>query len=377
MVGMEQAAFKKALIFLSIGLEPIIFAVVGWYAAPYIGLGDTVGALVGVVVGFALMFWNIWRLGLSVELRAKYDVESESLRGLTSYIELERYRVTRKSDLVKVMGTSSYLQLLNVLKEVGLIDKKFYEVDRLSEELERLKDFSQVMAEVRVRAPLEFIKVLDGLSDFFTLLSLSFALKYEVEGDVAAKCYVVPPFKLDILSPRRLVETSLEPLLANHRVREHYSKALEEALSRGTRRPILALAAYSLALASMELERLSYGRAYSDKLKELSQRLFSASLAGGEDLQTLEMLKLAYPKLKSVGSSKLLEEVDERAALKSFIDESYKLLMSSGRLRRKAEVAVSYLFVKWGEKVNLNLALAAFNKEMDVREAYALMFFPF
>ncbi|MEM0083652.1 MAG: hypothetical protein QW102_03940, partial [Candidatus Nezhaarchaeales archaeon] len=141
---------RKALIALSFGLEPIIFAIVGWYAGPYLGLTNVMGALIGVIVGFGIMFWRIWRFSLTLGLKIRYDPERVDLRSLISLVEAERYKILTRYDIAKIMGARGSLQLLNVLKNLSLIKLNFYDLNKLSSILEELTDFSKVLIDVRV-----------------------------------------------------------------------------------------------------------------------------------------------------------------------------------------------------------------------------------
>ncbi len=373
---MEVDSFKRALIFLSIGLEPVIFAIVGWYVAPHLGVNSTVGTLVGVATGFGLMFWSIWRLGLSAELKISYEVESEKLRGLISIVEVERYKILKKSDIMKIIGAHGPIQLLNVLKEVSLINKDFYDIDKLNEVTSNLVDFSRIMAKIRVKSPLEFVKILDGLSDFFTLLAVNFAFKHEVEGDSIAKAFILPPipFKEEVISLRKLLSADLKDFMANHEIRELYAKALEEAISVNSRAPLLALAAYSLALTCKDLEKLEYGKVYALKLKELADKLYSIA---NIELEKKSLRSIIVRRIGERGSLKVFSiEGQEDDVMRSFMHKAYEALMRSGRLPLKAESVISYLFVKWCEKVSLNLAFMAVRGEVDAQSAYSLSLLP-
>ena len=376
MRSMGIGGFKRALIFLSIGLEPVIFAIVGWYAAPYLKISNTIGALIGVIMGFGLMFWSIWRLGLSAELKIQYEIESEKLRGLTSIIEVDRYKVLKRSDIMKIIGARGPIQLLNVLKEISLINKDFYDIDKLNEVTLDLVDFSHIIIEMRVKSPLEFVKILDGLSDFFILLAVNFAFKHEVESDPTAKAFALPPIpsREKVIDPKGLLSTNLKDLIASQEIRELYTQTLEEALSINSRAPLLALAAYSLALTCRDLGRLEYGKVYALKLKELADKLYS--------IATIELEKrgLRSGIVKKIRDRELLRifqvEGQEVDVMRSFICEAHEALMRSGRIPLKAESIISYLFVKWCEKVSLNLAFMAARGEVDVPSAYSFSLLP-
>ncbi|MDI9620160.1 MAG: hypothetical protein QFX33_05095 [Candidatus Nezhaarchaeota archaeon] len=373
---MSVEGYKRALIYLSVGLEPVIFAVVGWYSAPYLGGSSLGGALVGVIIGFCLMFWNIWRLGLSTELKSTYEVESEKLRGAVSLVERERYKLMRKSDILKIAGTRGDVQLLNILKSMSLLEEDFYELDKLNEVTSSLMDFSHIMIDVRARIPLDFMRALDKFSDFLTLLSANFAFKHEVEGDAASKAFVVLPLrtacKLDF---GKVLLHGLKDLIIDHEVQGLYQEALEEALALGSRSPVLVVASYSLALCGRELEKLDFGRAYAHTLKGIANNLYSIAIT------EVKRKRYSTPKVIEKLSQKDLLKFHETVSseydvISGFSRNSYRALTRAVRLPLKAETVISYLMIRWCEKVSLKLAFMASRGEISAQMAYNYAFLP-
>jgi len=367
---------RKAFIALSFGLEPAIFAIVGWYVAPYLNFGNTAGALIGALIGFGMMFWRVWKFGLAVELKAKYDFESADLRSLVSLIEVERYKIIGKHDLMKIIGARGPLQILNVLKGISLLNKNFYDVNEVDNVIDEVTDFSKIMAEMHTRSPVELIRVLNAFNDFLTLLCSNYAFRYEVYGDEVAKGLVIPPFRRSI-GLRDFLSINLKDFLTQSEVRELYPKALNEALSLNSRAPLLALAAYSLALMAECLEKLSYGRAYSVEVGEIAAKLYAIAVYDLERTSRKTGVVKLFEKHKVLGKApKAVEGLQEEEVLRSFIASSYEALMMPGKLPLKAKTVISYLFVKWSEKVSLNLAFMAAREEIGPQEAYASLLVP-
>ncbi|MCS7140293.1 MAG: hypothetical protein N3F04_02720 [Candidatus Nezhaarchaeota archaeon] len=369
---------KKAFIAISFGLDPVIFAIVGWYAAPHLNLDSMTGALIGAIIGFGMMFWRIWKFGLAVELKAKYEVESEDLRSLITLIDNERYKIIDRQSLMKIIGTHGPLQLLNVLKSISLVDRDFYSIDKMDEVVNGLVDFSKVIMEIRLRSPMEFLTVLDTFNDFIMLLCANFAFKYEVHHEEWAQGFIVPTTKVKG-APGEYLSMNLRDYLANRELRELYPKALNEALMFNSRSTILVLTCYSLLLMANNLERLSYGRNYSEEIREVAKRIYAIAvndLKGRYRKSEVLGLLIKKHKLFDEGSIKEVEELSEEEILKSLVASSYEALMVRGRLPLKAKTVISYLLVKWSEKVSLNLAFMASRGEIDPREAYATLLMP-
>ncbi len=371
---------RIALIALSVGLEPVIFAIVGWYVGPHLNLTNTTGALIGVVAGLGIMFWRIWKLSLMLGLRAPHDPEREDLRLLASLIEAKRHKIIGRSGLAKIMDARTPLQLLATLKDVSLVGYDFHDLKRLDEVLNEVVDFSKTFSEVRAQSSINFLRALKAFNDFLTILCVNFAFRHEVSGDEIAEGYVVPPFKFEG-GIQGLLHEGLMHQLADVEVRGLYPEALKEGLAINSRAPILALAAYSLIKMGKALEANDYAQAYSKKLKELALELFSIAAndlraRGGES----KVMKIIEQKDELVGAraKELKKEVlrKEEDALRSFIDEAYRALVSSSRVPATARAVLSYLFVKWSEKVSLKLALMAANNRVAPHKVFASFLVP-
>jgi hypothetical protein len=369
---------KKALVALSFGLEPIIFAVVGWYVGPHLNLTNVTGALIGVVVGFGVMFWRIWKFSLTLGSKVAYDPERGDLRSLASFIEVERYKIVGKDELVKIMGVQTPLQLLTVLKGLSLVSPDLYDLDKLDQVLDEMTDFSKTLSEVRTRSPINFLRVLNHFSDFLALLCVNFALRYEVGGDCLAKGYVVPPFKYEG-GARGLLREDLKYYIAEGEVRELYPEALKECLTIGSRAPMLALAAYSLFKMGEEVEASGYGQACSKEMEGLALELLSIAvndlMAEKKESKVVKAIEQKRKLVKPPASERRAFRKEEEV-LRSFINNAYKALMSSSRVPFTARAVLSYLFVKWSEKVSLKLAFMAANNEIAAREAFASLLVP-
>ncbi|MEM0083715.1 MAG: hypothetical protein QXL22_02270 [Candidatus Nezhaarchaeales archaeon] len=370
---------RRALIALSFGLEPIIFAIVGWYAGPYLKLTNAIGALIGVIAGFGIMFWRIWKFSLMLGLKAKYDPEKEDLRSLISLVEVERYKIMNRYDIARIMGARNSLQLLNVLKNLSLIGLDFYDLIKLDDVLDEMTDFSKVLIDFRIRSPIELLKVMDDFNDFLVTLCANFAFRYEVYGDEVAKGYVVTPFKLR-RETRSLLREDLSDYLANDDIRELYPKALEEALTIGSRGPLLALAAYSLLKIGKDLEDTRYAYVYSNEIRELAYKLFSIAI---DDLRREGKKSVVVEAVKQkIEETKVLLKREEEVAkeeetLRSFINNAYRSLRVPSRVPLTAKAVLSYLFVKWSEKVSLKLAFMVVNNEVAPQKAYEALVIPY
>lgn len=370
---------RRALIALSFGLEPVVFAIIGWYAGPYLKLNNVTGALIGVAVGLGIMFWRIWRFSLMLKSKAREDPEREDLRSIIKLVEVERYRIINRYDIIKIIGTQTPLQLLNVLKSLSLIRPDFYDLNKLNDVLSEVTDFSKVFTDVRARSPIEFLRVLDDLNDFLVILCANFAFRYEVYDDKAAKGYVVTPFRQG--DNRSLLREDLKNYLANEDIRELYPKALDEALMINSRSPILALAAYSLLKVGRDLELMRYAYAYSNEVIDLAQKLFSIAINGlrreGKESIVIEILKQKIKKLEVLAKESEEDIGNEEDALKFFINNAYETLKESSRVPFTAKAVLSYLFIKWSEKVSLRLAFMVVNNELTPQEAYEALITPF
>lgn len=370
---------RKALIALSFGLEPIIFAIVGWYAGPYLGLTNVMGALIGVIVGFGIMFWRIWRFSLTLGLKIRYDPERVDLRSLISLVEAERYKILTRYDIAKIMGARGSLQLLNVLKNLSLIKLNFYDLNKLSSILEELTDFSKVLIDVRVRSPIELLTIIDDFNDFLVALCVNFAFRYEVHGDEVARGYVVTPFKLK-RDAQDLLREDLKDYLANDDIRRLYPKALEESLTIGSRGPLLALAAYSLLKMGRDLEVTKYAYAYSNEVRRLAYKLFLIAINDlrreGKKSVIAEAVEQKIREVKL--SIKKEEEVigKEEDVLRNFVGDSYRALTEPSKVPLTAKAVLSYLFVKWSEKASLKLAFMAASDEVAPQKAYESLIVP-
>lgn len=371
---------RKALIALSFGLEPIVFAIVGWYAGPYLKLTNVTGALIGVVIGFGIMFWRIWKFGSTLQFKAKYDPEREDLRSLISLVEAERYKIVTRYDIAKIMGARSPLQLLNVLKNLSLIKLDFYDLSKLSDILDEMTDFSKIIIEARTRSPIEFLRVLDDFNDFLVTLCANFAFRYEVYSDEVARGYVVTPFR-SRKEVRSVLREDLRDCLANDDIRELYPKALSEALAIGSRSPLLALTAYSLLRMGENLEVTKYAYVYSNEVKELACKLFLIAINDlrreGKDSTIVKTMEQKIEEAKVL--PKRGEEITEKEedALRIFINHAYRALREPSRVPLTAKAVLSYLFVKWSEKVSLKLAFMVVNNEVAPQEAYESLVIPY
>lgn len=369
---------RKALIALSFGLEPIIFAIVGWYAGPYLKLTNTMGALIGVIVGFGIMFWRVWKFSSMLGIKIKYDPERENLRSLTSLVEAERYKMITRYDIAKIMGARGPLQLLNVLKNLSFVKLDFYDLSRLSDILDEVVDFSKVLIDARTRSPIEFLRIVDDFNDFLVTLCANFAFRCEVYGDEVARGYVVTPFKLS-KDARSLLREDLKDYLANDDVRGLYSKALEEALTIGSRGPLLALAAYSLLKMGKDLEVTKYAYVYSNEVRELAYSLFLIAI---DDLKREGKRSVVVEVMsQEVKSAKVLPKEGvtgkEEDLLRNFINNAYRALRVPSKVPPTAKAVLSYLFVKWSEKVSLKLAFMAANNEVTPQKAYESLVVPY
>lgn len=367
--------FRKALIALSFGLEPVIFAIVGWYAAPYFEVSNALGALIGVLVGFGMMFWRIWRFNLMVSSKLVHDVEREDLRSLASLIEVERYKIMRREDLIKIIGAQTPLQLLNILKSLSFIDSSFYDLSKLNEVLDEMIDFSKTLLEIRSRSPIDFLRILDDFNDFLACLCVNYAFRSEVCGDEISEGYKVPPFKSRYLQTFLCEE--FKDYLANNYIKELYSKALSEALTLNSRAPFLALTTYSLMNMARDLEITRYSRIYAKDLKDLALRLLLIAIKDlKERKKTSEVMEITLKKWEVDGvASKDVNEVEEDV-LKSFINEAYRTLITSAKVPLTAKTVISYLLIKWSEKVSLKLAIMAASSELDPQRAYLALLVP-
>ena len=371
---------KIAFIALSVGLEPVIFAIVGWYAGPHLNLTNTLGALIGVVVGLGVMFWRIWKLSLMLGLGTAQDPEKEDLKPLASFIEAKRHKIIGKSGLLRIMNARSPPHLLLTLKDLSLVGYDFYDLKNLDEVLNEVIDFSKILFEVRAQSSINFLRALKAFSDFLTILCVSFAFRHEVDGDELAEGYVVPPFKFEG-DVRGLLRRDLIHQLADREVRELYSEALSEGLAINSRSPMLALAAYSLMKMGRVLQENGYARAYSREVRELALELFSIATSDlrmrGEESKVVKIIEqrdeFAKAHVKKLKRRVLKKEED---VLRSFINEAYRALVSSTRVPRTARAVFSYLFVKWGEKVSLKLALMAVANKVPPYRAFASLLVP-
>ncbi|MEM2214049.1 MAG: hypothetical protein QXD66_03920 [Candidatus Nezhaarchaeales archaeon] len=371
---------RKALIALSFGLEPVIFAIVGWYAGPYLKLTNVMGALIGVIVGFGIMFWRIWKFSLTLGLKVKYDPERENLRSLISLVEVERYKIMNRYDIARIMGARGSLQLLNVLKNLSLIELDFYDLIKLNDVLDEITDFSKVLIDIRIRSPIELLKVMDDFNDFIVTLCANFAFRYEVYGDEVARGYVVTPFKLR-RETQSLLREDLKDYLASDDIRGLYPKALEEALTIGSRGPLLALAAYSLLKIGKDLEVTKYAYVYSNEIRELAYKLFSIAI---DDLRREDKKSMVVEVVKQkIEENKVLLKREEGVAekeeevLRNFINNAYRSLREPSRVPLTAKAVLSYLFVKWSEKVSLKLAFMVVNNEVTPQKAYESLVIPY
>ena len=371
---------KVAFIAISIGLEPVIFAVVGWYVGPRLNLTNTTGALIGVVVGLGVMFWRIWKLSSMLGLRARHDPEREDLRPLASFIEVKRHKVIDKSKIVKIVDAHTPPQLLATLRDLSLIGHDFY-LRKLDEVLNEVVDFSKTLSEVWAQSSINFIKALKAFNDFLTTLCVNFAFRYEVDGDRLAKGYVVLPFKFEEADVRGLLHEGLVRHLTDGEIKELYPKAFKEALTINSRAPLLALSAYSLMKMGEVLEANGYGRAYSREVNRLALELFSIAVnelrAKSEESDVVKMIKqkgkLTKVRVKEFRKGVLKREED---VLRFFINEAHRVLASSARVPPTARAVLSYLFVEWGKKVSLKLAIMAANNEITPRDALASLMIP-
>lgn len=366
---------RKALIALSFGLEPVIFAIAGWYAAPYFELSNAVGALIGVFIGLGMMFWRIWKFTSTIESKLAYDIEREDLRSLTSIIEVERRKILRRDNLMKVMGSQSPLQLLNVLKSLSFINSNFYDLNKLNEILYEITDFSKAFLEVRSRSPFDFLRVLDDFNDFLSCLCASYAFRSEVYGDEISKGYVVPPFKLH--SCHDFLREEFKDYLAHNEVRELYPKALNEALTLNSRAPFLTLAAYSLMNMARDLKTTGYSRIFSKELENLAFKLLLIATKVLREVKgTSEVMEITLQRWRiNRRSTENIEETEEDV-LRSFINEAYRTLTAPARVLSTARTVISYLFVRWSEKVSLKLAIMATKGEIDPQKAYSALPIP-
>ncbi|MEM4577100.1 MAG: hypothetical protein QW701_06645 [Candidatus Nezhaarchaeales archaeon] len=366
---------RKALIALSFGLEPVIFAIVGWYAAPYFELSNAVGALIGVFIGLGMMFWRIWRFTSTIESKPTYDIEKEDLRLLASIAEVERRKFVKREDLMKVMGSQSPLQLLNVLKGLSLINSDFYDLNKLNEVLCEITDFSKVFIEVRSRSPFDFLRILDDFNDFLACLCASYAFRSEVYDDEISRGYIVLPFKLQ--GSQTFLREEFKEYLAHNEVRELYPKALDEALTLNSRAPLLALAAHSLMNMARDLKATGYSRTFSKDLENLALRLLliaTRDIRGVKRTSEVVVMTLRKWRIDKIE----VEGVDEteEGVLRSFINEAYKNLVTPVRVPPTAKSVIYYLFVKWGEKVSLKLAIMATNSGIEPQRAYSALLVP-
>ena len=371
---------KIAFIALSVGLEPVIFAIVGWYAGPYLNLTNTAGALIGVVVGLVVMFWRIWKLSSMLGLGMARDPEREVLRPLASFIEAKRHKIIGRSGLLKIMNARSPQHLLTTLKDLSLVSYDFYDLKKLDEVLNEVVDFSKTLSEVRAQSSINFLRALRAFNDFLTILCINFAFRHKVGGDELAEGYVVPPFKFEG-DVRDLLREDLVNQLADREIRELCSEALNEGLAINSRSPILALAAYSLMKMAKVLEENGYARAYSKEVKELALELLSIAAnelrAKGGESKVMKMIEQKDKSIKThIKKSKKGALKKEEDVLRSFINEAYKALISSARVPCMAKTVFSYLFVKWGEKVSLKLALMATTNGVPPHRAFASLLIP-
>jgi len=372
---------KIALMALSIGLEPVVFAIVGWYAGPYLNLTNTAGALIGVVVGLGIMFWRIWKLSSMLGLGMARDPEREDLRPLASFIEAKRHKIIGRSGLLDVMRARSPQHLLTTLKDLSLVSYDFYDLKKLDEVLNEVIDFSKTLSEVRAQSSINFLKVLKAFNDFLTILCVNFAFRHEVGGDELAEGYVVPPFKFEG-GVQGLLRGDLMDQLADEEVRGLYPEALDEGLAINSRAPMLALAAYSLMKMGRALEANGYARAYSKEVKGLALELFSIAVddlrAKGRESKVVKVIELRadLAKARDKKPKKEVLKKKEEDVLKSFISEAYKTLVSSTRVPPTARAVLSYLFVKWSEKVSFKLALMAANNKVSPHRAFASLLVP-
>ena len=371
---------KIALMALSIGLEPVVFAIVGWYAGPYLNLTNTAGALIGVVVGLGIMFWRIWKLSSMLGLGMARDPEREDLRPLASFIEAKRHKIIGRSGLLDVMSARGPQHLLTALKDLSLVSYDFYDLKKLDEVLNEVIDFSKTLSEVRAQSSINFLKVLKAFNDFLTILCVNFAFRHEVGGDELAEGYVVPPFKFEG-GVQGLLRGDLMDQLADEEVRGLYPEALDEGLAINSRAPMLALAAYSLIKMGRVLEANGYARAYSKEVKGLALELFSIAVddlrAKGRESKVVKVIELRADLAKARDKRPKKEVLKrEEDVLKSFISEAYKTLVSSTRVPPTARAVLSYLFVKWSEKVSFKLALMAANNKVSPHRAFASLLVP-
>jgi len=63
--------------YLTIGMEPLIFGIVGYFVGPYVFGSDIMGALVGALVGTLMMFLTLFYLAGLFERKKPGEPEGE------------------------------------------------------------------------------------------------------------------------------------------------------------------------------------------------------------------------------------------------------------------------------------------------------------